>query len=347
MFDAGLSVLKNGDRQWFFFSPRDRKYPNGSRANRATRQGYWKATGKDRTIACNSRNVGIKKTLVFYRGRAPTGQRTDWVMHEYILEEDELKRCQNVHDYYVIYKVFKKSGPGPKNGEQYGAPFREEDWAEDDCPKSTSSCDQLNTAQQVGNDSPTDSCTYAEVDRAVNNICELLDCVPDEPRPLPVNIDDFEQALSQFLGEEDNQSTVTNPSYEEANNTLVLDDDFIEMDDLFGPEPVQGLSTVLPQPTGGVIPEDSQLRIEDGLSEFDLYYDADAILRDLAPNDQTVPPAEFHRSQENYYFNQVEGLSFSGDELWTYDSTVCDFNSTDNKGSMPLPSTGIYLQFLN
>ena len=119
----GLSVLKNGDRQWFFFSPRDRKYPNGSRANRATRQGYWKATGKDRTIACNSRNVGIKKTLVFYRGRAPTGQRTDWVMHEYILEEDELKRCQNVHDYYVIYKVFKKSGPGPKNGEQYGAPF--------------------------------------------------------------------------------------------------------------------------------------------------------------------------------------------------------------------------------
>lgn len=27
--------------------------------------------------------------------------------------------------------MFKKSGPGPKNGEQYGAPFREEDWEED------------------------------------------------------------------------------------------------------------------------------------------------------------------------------------------------------------------------
>lgn len=33
-------------------------------------------------------------------------------------------------NYYAIYKVFKKSGPGPKNGEQYGAPFIEEDWAD-------------------------------------------------------------------------------------------------------------------------------------------------------------------------------------------------------------------------
>lgn len=37
-------------------------------------------------------------------------------------------------DYYALYKVFKKSGPGPKNGEQYGAPFKEEDWADDENP---------------------------------------------------------------------------------------------------------------------------------------------------------------------------------------------------------------------
>lgn len=131
------SVLRSGDKQWYFFSPRDRKYPNGSRSNRATKRGYWKATGKDRTISQNSKPVGNKKTLVYYQGRAPRGQRTDWVMYEYAMEELALVGCSNVQDCYALYKVFRKSGPGPKNGEQYGAPFIEKEWNDeetaDDC----------------------------------------------------------------------------------------------------------------------------------------------------------------------------------------------------------------------
>ncbi|XP_076934646.1 NAC domain-containing protein 17-like [Bidens hawaiensis] len=129
----GLSKLKTGDRQWFFFSPRDRKYPNGGRSSRATRNGYWKATGKDRIIKRKTSSVGNKKTLVYYRGRAPSGIRTDWVMHEYTLDEEELKRCPSAQEHYVLSKIFKKSGAGPKNGEQYGAPFVEEEWDDEDC----------------------------------------------------------------------------------------------------------------------------------------------------------------------------------------------------------------------
>lgn len=140
------SLLRSGDKQWYYFSPRDRKYPNGSRSNRATKNGYWKATGKDRTISHNSKAVGNKKTIVFYHGRAPKGERTDWVMHEYTLDEQVLMSCNNVQGSFALYKLFRKSGPGPKNGEQYGAPFREEEWdedvAEDSSGNPTNICDQ-------------------------------------------------------------------------------------------------------------------------------------------------------------------------------------------------------------
>ncbi|CAN4114298.1 unnamed protein product [Withania somnifera] len=96
-------------------------------------KGYWKTTGKDRAVHRNkSQVVGMKKTLVYHSGRAPRGQRTNRVMHEYRLIEEELDRAGIPQDAFVLGRVFQKSGAGPKNGEQYGAPFIEEEWEDDE-----------------------------------------------------------------------------------------------------------------------------------------------------------------------------------------------------------------------
>jgi hypothetical protein len=78
---------------WYFFSHKDKKYPTGTRTNRATAAGFWKATGRDKAVhgpAPRRARIGMRKTLVFYRGRAPHGQKTDWIMHEYRLLDDDV-----------------------------------------------------------------------------------------------------------------------------------------------------------------------------------------------------------------------------------------------------------------
>ncbi|KAL0356526.1 UNVERIFIED_CONTAM: NAC domain-containing protein 22 [Sesamum calycinum] len=83
-------LAKIGEREWYFFVPRDRKHGSGGRPNRTTENGFWKATGSDRQIRSISdpkKMLGLKKTLVFYEGRAPRGTKTDWVMNEYRLPD--------------------------------------------------------------------------------------------------------------------------------------------------------------------------------------------------------------------------------------------------------------------
>ncbi|KAJ6845419.1 NAC domain-containing protein 74-like [Iris pallida] len=98
------------DNKWHFFNSRDKKYPNGSRSNRATKAGYWKSTGKDRNVKSHNRVIGTKKTLVFHEGRPPSGKRTEWIMHEYYINENECKSAPDMKDSYVLCRVTKRHG---------------------------------------------------------------------------------------------------------------------------------------------------------------------------------------------------------------------------------------------
>ncbi|CAL5197514.1 unnamed protein product [Lathyrus oleraceus] len=92
--------------EWYFFSHKDKKYPTGTRTNRATMAGFWKATGRDKSVYERTKLIGMRKTLVFYKGRAPNGQKTDWIMHEYRLETVENAPPQE--EGWVVCKAFKK-----------------------------------------------------------------------------------------------------------------------------------------------------------------------------------------------------------------------------------------------
>ncbi|GAB4844152.1 NAC domain-containing protein [Ancistrocladus abbreviatus] len=103
-----------GEKEWYFFSPRDRKYPNGSRPNRAAGSGYWKATGADKPIG-HPKPVAIKKALVFYAGKAPKGEKTNWIMHEYRLADvDRSARKKGNNglrlDDWVLCRIYNKKG---------------------------------------------------------------------------------------------------------------------------------------------------------------------------------------------------------------------------------------------
>ncbi|CAK9314680.1 unnamed protein product [Citrullus colocynthis] len=124
-----------GEKEWYFFCKRGRKYKNSVRPNRVTGCGFWKATGIDKPIYINDRSivVGLKKTLVYYRGSAGKGTKTEWMMNEFRLpsssssSSDPFRRniiTNNLHEaeIWTLCRIFKRNISAKK---AINAPWRE------------------------------------------------------------------------------------------------------------------------------------------------------------------------------------------------------------------------------
>ncbi|KZV37136.1 NAC domain-containing protein 77-like [Dorcoceras hygrometricum] len=109
--------------EWYFFSPRERKYLHGNRPSRSAGNGYWKATGGDKKIyGLNGEAIGSRRFLVYYQGKAPSGNKTNWVMIEYVAgdQTQRQRRCPGDMrlDDCVLCRIYKKSDCLPKTEKQ-------------------------------------------------------------------------------------------------------------------------------------------------------------------------------------------------------------------------------------
>lgn len=174
--------------QWFFFIPRQESEVRGGRPKRLTNTGYWKATGSPNHVySSDNRIIGVKRTMVFYSGRAPNGKKTDWKMNEYkAIQLDETSSSNKVapklRQEFSLCRVYKKSKclrafdrrPPPRrvtthvqNAQEHQKDSTCEhdvqismDISATNSPESSSSIDHVQPSQEVGEASQMDIADY-------------------------------------------------------------------------------------------------------------------------------------------------------------------------------------------
>ncbi|KAI3420551.1 NAC domain-containing protein [Psidium guajava] len=77
-------LCREDREQWFFFAPMQEREARGGRPSRSMATGYWKATGSlGYVYSSDNKVIGVKKSMVFYLGKPPTGRKTKWKLNEY------------------------------------------------------------------------------------------------------------------------------------------------------------------------------------------------------------------------------------------------------------------------
>ncbi|XP_058006643.1 NAC domain-containing protein 2-like [Hevea brasiliensis] len=113
------------ESEWYFFTLREKKYPNGCRPNRSAGDGFWKPTGTDKAIPNNKNPVGFRKSLDYYSRKQAEGRKTDWKMHEYLVNPKLISSATTSRpkcplqpmllDEWVLCKIYKTKAKRKKN----------------------------------------------------------------------------------------------------------------------------------------------------------------------------------------------------------------------------------------
>ncbi|CAK8562603.1 unnamed protein product [Lathyrus sativus] len=192
------SFLPKRDLEWFFYCPRDQKYPNGSRTNRATKAGYWKATGKERKIVCqgtSSTITGNCKALVFYLGKAPLWNRTSWIMHEYRLTDDLGQDPPYFKGGFALCRVIKKNEKRKRIGTSSGDVSSQASHLNNEIGYSS-----LVTSMQ--NVAPIAELNHVLIETNPSNLCISPDMILDSSKEYTI----IQEAVSQYFPRHDSQN---------------------------------------------------------------------------------------------------------------------------------------------
>ncbi|KAM1512818.1 hypothetical protein ACFX1Z_024338 [Malus domestica] len=183
-----LPISSVGDKECYFFCRRGRKYRNSIRPNRVTGSGFWKATGIDKAIYSVKdphECIGLKKSLVYYRGSAGKGTKTDWMMNEFRLPPNghgkntkflnaKVDVTQEEAEVWTLCRIFKRI-PSYK--------------------KYTPDCKE-STTKQNPTDSSSKTCSFESGSYCSELHFGLEDSVIQRiERPKPVHVDEANQWL--------------------------------------------------------------------------------------------------------------------------------------------------------
>ncbi|CAK9205334.1 unnamed protein product [Sphagnum troendelagicum] len=160
-------VKKDGSSCHFFHRP-SMAYTTGTRKRRkihanGREEVRWHKTGKTRPVLQNRKVLGFKKIMVLYErvGKKSKNVKTNWVMHQYHLGENE----EETDGELVVCKVFFQKQPRNCSG---GAPKTSDMLAEEECELSES--DIVSNWNQAGRSDFTSSIVSGVTKDSYNSI---------------------------------------------------------------------------------------------------------------------------------------------------------------------------------